>query len=152
MRKRTRRKHYPLINPIQLAIKGAAFIEGDDLENLRKKNRQAIDAFFSGTATVHDWRTMADMHNLAETMSKGGVGIEVLEVCAEVAAALDDCHQRRARTGRIGMTGPQLQSLRALFDYYDLQVQSIARSEFERWIKLTADRIRSAHPDVKVFI
>lgn len=152
MKKKCRRKHYPLVNPIELAIKGAGFIEGDDLEDLRKKNQRAIEAFFHGTATVHDWRTMADMHNLAETMSKGGVGPEVMEACVAVDAALDDSYQRHARTGRIGMTGPQLQSLRHLYEYYDLQVQSIARSELERWSKLTADRIRSAHPSVKVFI
>ena len=50
------------------------------------------------------------------------------------------------------MTGPQLIALRELAEWHDLQRRSIARSEYERFIVLTANRIRSSHPDVKVFI
>ena len=152
MKKKCRRKHYALVDPIKMAMQGAAFIHGPELESLRKLNKDAIEAFFRGTATIFDWRTIADMHNLAETMAKKGVGPEVLDACAAVDAALSESRERHERTGRIGMTGPQLQSLRHLYEYYDLQCQSIPRSELEKWGKKTADSIRSAHPDVKVFI
>lgn len=151
-RKKTRRKHYPLVNTIELATKRVQPINGQDLANLRTVNKDAVDAFFAGRATPNDWRTVADMHNIAKTMAEGGVGPEVLLACALVDAALCDSFERHRRTGRLGMTGPQLVALRELYEYYDLQTQSIDRSVLERWIKKTADRIRSAHPDVKVFI
>lgn len=151
-RKHTRRRHYALVNPIAMAILGSRPADASVLDEVRIRNLSAIEAFATGKATVHDWRTVADMHNVAETMAKGGVGPEVLEACAAVDAALTDCYHRHERTGRLGMTGPQLVALRELHEYHDLQIQSITRGEFGRWIKLTADRIRSAHPDVKVFI
>lgn len=151
-RKRTHRRHYALVNPIRMAMLGAAPASQDVLDEIRLRNLSAIDAFAHGKATVNDWRTVADFHNLSETMAKGGIGPEVLEACAAVDAALTDCYHRHERTGRLGMTGPQLVALRELHAYHDLQVQSITRREFEVWIKKTSDRIRSAHPDVKVFI
>lgn len=151
-RKACRRKHYNLVNPIAMAVLGASYTSQDVLNEVRIRNLSAIEAFATGKATVHDWRTVADMLNVSETMAKGGIGPEVLEACAAVDAALSDCYLRHERTGRLGMTGPQLVALRELHEFHDLQIQSITRGEFERWIKLTADRIRSAHPDVKVFI
>lgn len=151
-RKVCRRKHYALVNPIDMAIRGASFTGKAVLDDVRLRNLSAIDAFAHGRATVNDWRTVADMHNVAETMAKGGIGPEVLAACAAVDAALTDCYHRHERTGKLGLTGPQLVALRELQEFHDLQIQSITRNEFERWIKKTADRIRSAHPDVKVFI
>lgn len=151
-RKRTKRKVWPLLDPIKMAMNGAAYTTGTVLDDLRTRNLSAIDAFARGQATVHDWRTVADMSNVAQTMAKGGVGPEVLAAVEAVEAALTDAYNRHERTGKLGMTGPQLVALRELHEYHDLQVQSITRNEFERWIKKTGDRIRSAHPDVKVFI
>lgn len=152
MRKRTRRRHYSLVNPIAMAVLGASYTSQDVLNEVRIRNLSAIEAFATGKATVHDWRTVADMLNVSETMAKGGIGPEVLEACAAVDAALSDCYHRHERTGKLGMTGPQLVAMRELHEFHDLQIQSITRAEFEGWIKKTADRIRSAHPDVKVFI
>ena len=151
-RKHTKRKHYPLLNPIDMAIKGCRVAGPEILDDVRIRNLSAIEAFAKGHATPHDWRTVADMHNVAEVMSKGGIGPEVLPACEAVDAALSECHARHARTGRLGMTGLQLQALRELYEFHDLQIQSVQRSDLEMWIELTANRIRSAHPDVKVFL
>lgn len=151
-RKHTKRRHYALVDPVQMAILGCAITGKDVLDEVRIRNLSAIEAFATGRATPHDWRTVADLLNVSETMAKGGVGPEVLEACAAVDAALTDCHARHERTGKLGMTGPQLVALRELHEYHDLQIQSVTRGEFERWIKRTADRIRSAHPDCKVFV
>lgn len=151
-RKVCRRKHYALVNPIDMAIKGCRPTDQDVLDQIRLRNLSAIDAFAHGRATQDDWREIADMANVSETMALAGVGPEVLQACEAVAEALADAYRRYKATGRPGMTGPQLVALRELHAYYDLQIQSITRAEFEGWIKKTADRIRSAHPDVKVFI
>lgn len=151
-RKVCRRKHYPLIDPVKMAIEGAAISQSDMLDKLRMVELSAIESFAKGLATPADWRAIADFLNIAETMARGGVGPEALAVVTAVDAALSEAHARHAKTGRLGMTGPQLQALRDLYAYHDAQRTAIARSEYERFIQLTANRIRSAHPDVKVFI
>lgn len=151
-RKVCKRRHYPLLDPVKMAIEGAGIAQSDKLDKLRLVELSAIESFAKGRATPHDWRTVADILNLAETMAKCGVGPEALDACAAVDAALSAAHARHESTGRLGMTGPQLIALRELAEWHYLQRRSIARSEYERFIALTANRIRSAHPDVKVFI
>lgn len=151
-RKTCKRRHYALVDCLTLAIEGAGITESAKLDKLRLLELSAIESFAKGQATPADWRAIADLLNVAETMGKGGCGPEVLAACELVDAALTDAHRRNDSTGRLGMTGLQIQALRELHEWHDLQRTSIARSEYERWIVLTANRIRSAHPDVKVFI
>lgn len=151
-RKKTRRKHWPLVNPVRMAILGAAPASNDLLDEIRLRNLSAVEAFAKGVATPADWRTVADYLNVAETMARGGIGPEVLEPCRKVQEALGEAHRRYKQMGRLGLTGPEIQALRELHEYHDLQIQSVTRSEFERWIDKTAARIRSAHPDCKVVV
>ena len=152
MKKTCKRRHYALVDPIRMAIEGAGITEAGPLDRLRMLELSAIESFARGQATPADWRSVADFLNIAETMAKGGVGPEALQACAEVDAALSAAHARHAATGRLGMTGPQLVALRELHAWHDLQRTAIARSEYEKWIQKTANKVRSAHPSVKVFI
>lgn len=47
------------------------------------------------------------------------------------------------------MSGPGLQALRDLYEYHDLQRQSISRSEYEKWIRTAENRTRSKAPEVR---
>lgn len=151
-RKRCHRKHYALVNPIALAIEGAGVTAKADLDRLRVLELSAIEAFAKGRATTADWRALADMMNVCETMASNGVGPEALEACQRLQEALGAAIERHQAHGRPAFDGPGLQAARDTFEYHDLQRQSISRSEYERAIKRTADRIRSAAPDVKVCI
>lgn len=146
-RKACRRKRYPLINPIQMAMEGAAITPDDVLDRLRLLELSAVEAFTHGRATVDDWRTVADVLNVAETMARAGVGPEVLEVCVRVQDGLTQARERYGRTGRMGLSGPAIRDVRDLVQYHDLQRASVSRSEYERHIATTANRIRSAPSD-----
>ena len=50
--------------------------------------------------------------------------------------------------GRMGATGPALQCWQDLYEYHDLQRQSVARSVYEEMIRKTTDRERSKAPGV----
>lgn len=149
MKKHCRRKVWGLVNPIQHAIDGASITPDHLLDRLRLVELSAIESFTKGQATVEDWKSLADLLNVAETMSRGGVGPEVLEACERAQDGLSDAHDRFKATGRMGLSGPAIQAMRDLAEYHDLQRQSISRGEYERWIRKTADRIRSAHPSLK---
>jgi hypothetical protein len=151
-RKRTVRRVWKMVNPIEHAIAGASITPSERLDKLRLLELTAIESFARGRATADDWRTVADMLNVAETMARGNVGPEVLPVCECVQVELADAHARYQRGGALGFTGAGLRAVRDVYEYHDLQRQSVSRSEYEAAIKRTADRIRGASGDIKVCI
>ena len=148
MRKKTRRKVYQLVNPIEFAIAGASITDKEILDLLRIRELAAIDAMSKGLAGVAEWRDLTEMLNLAETMAKNGIGPEVMETCEIVQAELHLAALRYERTKKMGLTGSGLQAVRDLYEYHDLQRTSIPRSEYERMIKKTRDYILSNAPCV----
>jgi hypothetical protein len=151
VRKRTHRRHYALTNPISMAMSGCAITGKADLDKLRMQELSAIDAFAQGRASIHDWRSVADMSNLAETMAAMKIGrAEVLPAVRAVETALLETHARHENSGRIATTGPGLQAMRDLAEYHDLQRTSVDRRTYEEAIQRTINRVRSGHPDLKV--
>ncbi len=143
MRKKTRRKHWNLIDPITHAIVGAAITQREKLDKLRLLEYSALDAITKGSGTVQDWRTLVDVLNLAETMARGGIGVEVFPVCEKAQESLHKAAMRYQETMRMGLDGEGIKAIRDLIEYADLQQSSISRSEFERYIQKTKDYIKS---------
>ena len=151
MRKKTKRKVWNLIDPIQHSIVGAAITSRDKLDKLRLLEYSALDAITKGSGTVQDWRTLVDVLNLAETMARAGIGVEVLPVCEKAQESLHKAAMRYQETMRMGLDGEGIKAIRDLIEYADLQQSSISRSEFERYIQKTKDYIKS-HGDKVVEI
>jgi hypothetical protein len=144
MRKKTKRKVWALIDPIQHGIIGAAITQRDKLDKLRMLEYSALDAITKGQGTIHDWRTLVDVLNLSETMARNGIGKdEVLPVCEKAQKALHEAAMRFQSTKRMGLSGEGIQAVRGLIQYADLQQSSISRSEFERYIQKTKNYIKS---------
>lgn len=143
-RKRCKRKHYALVDPITHALVGAAVTDTAALDKLRTVELSAIESFRMGEATGEDWRALADLMNICETMAAEGVGREAMPACEGAQAALERAHDRYKATGRYGIDGPGLEALRELFAWHDAQRSTIARSAYERLIRLTAARMRTA--------
>lgn len=149
-RKRRIRKHWLPVDPIELAISGASLIPDKLLDPLRLRELSAIEAFAKGVALPHDFRDICDLLNVAETMGQAGIGPEVLPTCEAVQRELLAAKDRYEMCGRLTLSGVGLKALRDLYDYHDLQRTSVSRSTYERMIKKTGDRIRSASPGAKV--
>jgi hypothetical protein len=144
MRKKTKRKVWALIDPIQHGIIGAAITQRDKLDKLRMLEYSALDAITKGKGTIHDWRTLVDVLNLSETMARNGIGKdEVLPVCQKAQEALHQAALRFQSTKRMGLSGEGIQAVRELIQYADLQQSSISRSEFEKYILKTKNYIKS---------
>lgn len=142
-KKRTKRKIWALLDPIQHALSGAAITPRKTLDKLRFLEYSALDAITKGMGTIQDWRTLVDVLNLSEVMAKAGVGPEVLPVCQKAQEALHKAAMRYQETMRMGLDGEGIQALRELLEYADLQQASISRSEFEKYVKKTRDYIKS---------
>lgn len=151
MRKRTKRKVWNLIDPIQHGIVGAAITQRDKLDKLRMLEYSALEAMAKGKGTIHDWRVLVDVLNLSEMMGKGGIGPEVLPYCEKAQEGLHKAAIRYQETLHMGLDGQTIQACRDLIQFADLQQGSISRSEFERYIQKTKDYIRS-HGDKVVEI
>lgn len=148
-RKRCIRRHWTPVNPIAHVIEGLAVTPAAKLDKLRMLELSALESFRTGKATPDDWRALADVCNLAETMSLDGIGVEVLAVSQKAQEALGHAHARYEAQGKLGFTGPELQALREIQEYHDLQRTSVSLAAYEAAIRKTRDRIRSAHPSVK---
>ena len=148
MKKQTKRKVWALVNPIAFALEGIAPPQGDKLRQLQTTELVSIEAFRTGTATIHDWSKVVGMMNLCENMVKAGIGPEALPICEEAHQHLIDAAKRYEKTMKMGITGPGLQCLRDLYEYHDLQRTSVSLSVYEKHIKETANRIRSKAPEV----
>jgi hypothetical protein len=143
MRKKTKRKHWNLIDNVTHAIVGAAITQRDKLDKLRMLEYSALDSMTKGSGTVTDWRTLVDILNLSEMMGKNGIGPEVLPICEKAQESLHKAAMRYQDTMRMGLDGQGIKAIRDLIEYADLQQSSISRGEFEKYIQKTKNYIKS---------
>lgn len=150
MRKTTKRKHWKLIDPVRHAILGAGITQDHLLDKLRLIELAALDAMTKGLGTIQDWQELTDMMNISEVMAMNGVGPEALPFCIRAQDALQEAALRYQNTMRMGLTGDGINALREVFEYHDLQRRSIPRSEYEKYIVKTRQRIASKAREVVV--
>jgi hypothetical protein len=150
MKKQTRRKIYDTsINPITHAITGAAITDEKILKLLLDKEVASLNAFKNGSATKDDWDSINTVSALAESMASAGIGPEVMVFVKIAEMHLLDARRRFEELGKMGSTGPGLQSFQDIIEYHELQRQSVSRSEYERHIKRVTDMVRSRSPNIK---
>ena len=148
MRKRTKRKHWALVNCITHAITGAAVTTRQELDVLLARELASLDIFTRGKATMSEWSDMVNVNNLTMTLAGMGVGREAMPDAHAAEEGLIDAARRFQETGRMGLTGPAIQALRDVIEWHDLQRSSIPRSQYEEAIRLTGARIKSGHATI----
>lgn len=149
MRKQCKRKVWQLINPIQHAIEGASFAPEEMNNKLRMRELSSLDAFTHGKAGIQEWSDLCAMLNLCETMARNKVGPEALPACELAQTALMEAAKRYERTHKMGLNGSGLQAIRDVYEFHDLQRQSVSRGQYEQFIRITRDRMRSGAPEAK---
>lgn len=143
------RKVWPTnIDTIQYAIDGAAISSRDKLDQLLLRELSALEAFAHGKATMQEWQDLVALNNIALTLCSMGIGSEALADCQEAESGLIESAARFERTGKMGISGPALKSLRAVVEWHDLQRSSIARSEYEEAIRITTARVKNGHQTI----
>lgn len=148
MKKRCKRKVWALVNPIEMAVQGAAISGDKPLNKLRLAELSAIDEMVTGKGTTESWRWIADCINIAETLGKMGIGPEALPLCETAQKAMLEAADRYQKTKRMGLSGEGIKAVKELWEIHDLQRTSVARSVYEAAILKTANTIRSRGKDV----
>jgi hypothetical protein len=149
VRKRTKRKIYDKVCPITHAMVGASITAEESLEVLRKKERGSLEAFRIGAANRQDWNNINAVVQLAESMAAANIGPEVMLHVKIAEMHLLDAKDRWGRLGKMGSTGPGLQSFQDIIEYHELQRTAVSRSVYESHIKRVTDMIRSKSPKVR---
>lgn len=149
MRKKTRRKIYLLLNPIEHAMKGAAVATDEDLKAHRDRENASLQAFRDGSATIIDWHNLNTVARLAESMAAAGIGEEVLVQAKIAEMHLLEAHERYVRIGKMGTTGLGLQSFQDILEYHDLQRKSVSNSVYKNHINSVINKVRSKSSKIK---
>lgn len=152
MQKRCKRKIWPLVNPIDSALLGCSIPSESRLDKLRIRELSAIESFAKGNAGPSDFRDIADMLNVAETAGLSGVGPEVLPVCAALELALLGVKEQYEQKNTMVLRSHELQLMRDLYQFHDAQRTAIDLSTYERIIRKTVNKIKGAHPKVRVLV
>ena len=143
MKKRCKRKHWHLIDPVAHAIAGAAITDQASLNKLRLRELSAIESMAKGAGTTEDWRHLVDMLNICEMMALQGIGPEALVACEIAQQSLAEAAKRYESIKRMGLSGEGIQAVREVYEYHDLQRTSISRSEYERMIEKTRNHLKA---------
>ena len=148
MKKQTKRKHWKLIDPVRHAILGAGITQTHLLDKLRLQELASLEAMSKGMGTLQDWHELTSMMNLCEVMAMHGIGPEALPYCHIAQEALEQAAHRYQSTLKMGLSGTGINALRDVYEYHDLQRRSVPRSEYEKMIVKTHQRIQSKSKEV----
>lgn len=150
MRKQCRRKIYQLVDPVAHAIAGACITTDDCLDTLKANEKAAVEAMRTGNATVYTWQELVDINNICQVMARQGIGPEALVDCMIAELELKQAAKRYEATGRMLLTGTGLRAINEVLEWHHMQRTSISRSEYERMIEKTRNKLRSRSKDVTV--
>lgn len=149
MRKKCKRKHYALVNPIVHAIEGARITSDDLINQLRQREKITIEAIVNNTPDgLYAYQGLCELLGIAETMARNGIGVEVLPACEAAQSSLIKLKTRFEKWGKWDITPTELHTLNELCEWHDLQRQSISRGEYEKFLKNATNRMRSRAPEV----
>lgn len=145
-RRRKRSRYAQVATPMDVALYGAMITPKESLDQLRLIELSSLDSITHGCAKWHDVQRLADACNLGQTLCEFGVGkAEAGPALIAAEMAIIQCAARLERTGKIGLTGEELQAVREMLEYVALQRAIISRRELLRAIELTAQRIKQNH-------
>ncbi|MGQ3051078.1 MAG: hypothetical protein ACT6S0_04775 [Roseateles sp.] len=97
-------------------------VSADQARDLAIAYHGALNAISQGTGNAEDANTLALAANIALMLVEAGLGIDQLPTVHAAQDAIINMMRREQRTGRFGLTGPELRHLQDLLDLHDAQI------------------------------
>lgn len=138
-------KYARVKNPVLMAIENAAVITPMRNAEYRASEAVAIRNLATGQFGPNEWTVLVDIANMAEIMSKDGIGIEVIPVAAEAQVVLAQIRKRFADTGTWTSRPDEVFVMRELQEYHDLQRQSVAYGQYLAYAKKVANYVKGGN-------
>jgi hypothetical protein len=128
------------------AFQGTKVIDRTDAANQRRIVDHAIEQFAAGRDCAAHWMSMADVFNLAESLSEIGLcsDAESRERIAHAQRVLAEVHQRHQLRNSWTLHAAELAALREAAWLHHIQLTHATHSEFERAYKATEQRMQQA--------
>ena len=149
MRKRTKRKVYPLRDNISYAISGVrTFRSVTAAVDVEIANHAAMEALTHGTATKYDLQVLSNVVNMSIALAKQGFAATHEQDFADAKAAIVSIVARAKKISRVVATGPEINALNWAMQVHDAQLGVVSVSEIERANKFIQDTVRSGGADM----
>jgi ethanolamine ammonia-lyase large subunit len=135
-----------LLNPVAVAIEGAALLPASDRIALQHIVANALAVFRTGKHCSEMWCVMADALNMAEGLARIGIASDAASAERITAAqrVLADVHLRHTTRGTWTLHAAELQALDDGLWVHRVQLDHCSLREYERAKSDTVERMRQA--------
>ena len=122
----------PLFNPLIMAMAGASIMTTEERDRIRMIELSAMEEFRRGSATIDDWQLIANMCNICHILAKKGYGPEALPSIEKMQEHMSRLNKQYIEHGKMTITMAALDAMRDVYEYADLQRQSVSRGAYEK--------------------
>jgi hypothetical protein len=144
MRKHTRRRPLPLVNPVELAMRGAALLTPDERRAALNPSLAAMADMGCGRGRGAQWRELADALNLSEALMELQIAPNLRPDVEAAQAALGELMKRAQLLHRWVLRGPEMTALRTGLWVYRVQLEHCTVGELERAVTTVRNRVAQA--------
>lgn len=140
MRKRSTYRPRPIhTDPVGWVIEGMKKVSSLTNENMiiRTKNRLALDALLKGRATRQDLDVIIAAANMAQALTRLGIGSDwATEINESHQAILTMCRRGIAKGDRFAFTGPEMTTVKLAMDIHDAQLDVCTVAQMEQGLDI----------------
>ena len=111
----TRKRSHYRPRPVSVPMLINRGLKEADIET---QERMIVEAFVGGWATTHHFDCLVDMRNVLVLAAAYKADSNAMTLCDAMRIPMGNLRERYAKTGRFGLTGDELQLVRAFVDYY----------------------------------
>jgi hypothetical protein len=153
-RKRCKRKVRPLLaNPVAHVIRRASLLSPDVVKDVELRVLEALDDLAKGRATEAAFDLIADCSNLAGCLAhdQAGLGVRIAAEDLNLAPAkqaIRDVWARYGRTGKLGVTGPELVELRNVCRCLVDTLPVLTQAQFDQAVIYLRNRSKTGDTEV----
>ncbi len=135
MKKTGPRQRSATAHPVALALKRAGPVPPGFVESLRLREWSAIETFAKGNATATELAMLRELLAMCACSIDHGFGPEAQSTCSAAAAVLESFGAVPSPGAPLRMDGTQIQVMRDLQGYHDLQRAAFSWGDYLRVIE-----------------
>jgi hypothetical protein len=141
---RQKRKIWPLVNPITVAMDGAARLSQQQIAAALQSASRAVGLLQFGGFGADHWRALADAFNVAEALAGLNIANDHADKFQAAQDALAFIHARYKFRSTWGAQGPELQAIKDALEIHTIQLRYASQSELDRAVNTVRQRCSQA--------
>lgn len=145
MKKRNKayKPKYVAKNPMATFLGGMSGEHAEQLRILRIRNHSALVNICHGSGTPDDWDMLVHAINVGNVLCERGIGDEYRQDMLAARDALEACGKRIVKSGRVLLTGDELQALNAGMAAHDTQLENVRYLDIDQADAEVSRRVRN---------